>query len=65
VYGFNEESKHMELLSIHPGVTLDQIKENSGFDIIIPEHVSVTTPPSKQELAILEKIDPLGMVIGK
>jgi hypothetical protein len=41
------------------------IKENSGFDIIIPKDVSVTKPPSKDELKILKIIDPAGMVIGK
>ena len=55
----------MKLLSIHPGVTIDQIKENSGFEIIIPEKISVTKPPLQKELTILKKIDPAGMVIGK
>jgi len=65
VYGFDDESKRMQLLSIHPGITINQIKENSGFEIIIPKKISTTTPPSKKELAILKKIDPAGMVIGK
>ena len=65
VYGFDAESKQMVLLSLHPGVTVEQIKENSGFEIRIPHHVSVTMPPSQKELSILKKIDPAGMVIGK
>ena len=65
VYGFEPGSKQMMLLSLHPGVTVGQVKENSGFEIIIPERVSVTTPPSQKELALLKKIDPAGMVIGK
>ena len=65
VYGFDSESKQMTLLSLHPGVTLEQIKENSGFEILLPDHVSITTPPSQKELKILKKIDPAGMVIGK
>jgi glutaconate CoA-transferase subunit B len=65
VYGFDSESKLMTLLSLHPGVTVEQIKENSGFEILIPDQVSITTPPSQKELKILKKIDPVGMVIGK
>jgi 3-oxoacid CoA-transferase subunit A/glutaconate CoA-transferase subunit A len=65
VYGFDAESKQMMLLSLHPGVTVEQIKENSGFEILIPGSVSVTTPPSQKEVSILKKIDPAGMVIGK
>ncbi|HER45228.1 MAG TPA: 3-oxoacid CoA-transferase [Thermoplasmatales archaeon] len=65
IYGFEQESKQMMLLSVHPGVTVDQIQDNSAFEIIIPKHVSVTTPPSQKELTILKEIDPAGMVIGK
>jgi acyl CoA:acetate/3-ketoacid CoA transferase alpha subunit/acyl CoA:acetate/3-ketoacid CoA transferase beta subunit len=65
VYGFESKSKQMTLLSLHPGVTVEQVAENSGFEICIPAHVSVTTPPSQKELSILKKIDPAGMVIGK
>jgi glutaconate CoA-transferase, subunit A len=65
VYGFDSASKQMTLLSLHPGVTVKQLKENSEFEICIPSHVSVTMPPSQRELKILKKIDPAGMVIGK
>jgi glutaconate CoA-transferase subunit B len=65
VYGFDNESKHMMLLSLHPGVTIEQIKENSGFEIDIPDRVTVTMPPFQKELQFLKKIDPAGMVIGK
>jgi len=65
VYGFEPESKQMTLLSLRPGVTVEQVRKNSGFEIMIPDHVSTTIPPSKKELSILKKIDPAGMVIGK
>ncbi len=65
VYGFENESKRMMLLSMHPGVTIEQIKENSGFELIIPKKVSTTQMPTSQELKILKDIDPMGMVLGK
>ena len=65
VYGFDPESKEMMLLSLHPGVTVEQVRENSGFEIMIPKDLSITRPPSEKELRILKKIDPVGMVIGK
>lgn len=65
VYGFDENSKRLKLLSRHPGVSLREITENSSFEIIIPRNVSITTPPSKEELKILKEMDPAGMVIGK
>jgi len=65
VYGFDEETKRMKLLSVHPGVTIDDIKANSQFEILIPEEISTTEPPTKEELKILHEIDPNGIVLRK
>ncbi|HIC93305.1 MAG TPA: 3-oxoacid CoA-transferase [Anaerolineae bacterium] len=65
VYGFDEETKRMKLLAVHPGVTIEDIKANSSFEIIIPEKVDITQPPTEEELRILHEIDPTGMTIGK
>ncbi len=65
VYGFDEETKRMKLLAVHPGVTIEDIKANSSFEIIIPEKVETTQPPTEEELRILHEIDPTGMTIGK
>lgn len=64
VYGFDEEMKRMKLISMHPGVTLEEIKANSEFDIIISEKVEISKPPTEKELRILHEIDPSGIVIG-
>jgi len=64
VYGFDEETKRMKLISVHPGVTVEEIKANTGFDLIIPETVTETQLPSEKELEILRKeIDPAGIVL--
>jgi glutaconate CoA-transferase subunit B len=49
----------MRLVATHPGVTVEQVVENTGFDLIIPDEVSVNEPPSREELRLLrEEIDP-------
>ncbi len=65
VYGFDEETKRMKLLAVHPGVTIEDVKENSSFELIIPDKVETTEPPTEEELRILHEIDPTGMTIGK
>ena len=65
VYGFDEETKMMKLLAVHPGVTIDEVRENSAFEIIIPDEVETTDPPTEEELRLLHEIDPTGMSIGK
>lgn len=48
----------MRLVTTHPGVTVDDVVENTGFDLIIPENVGVSEAPSPEELRLLrEEID--------
>jgi glutaconate CoA-transferase subunit B len=67
VYGFDDATKKLTLLSLHPGVTIDEVQANSGFEILIPDrlHVPTTQPPTPAELCTLQQIDPTGMIIGK
>ena len=66
VMGFDDETKEMSLLSVHPGVTVEQVKENTSFEFHVDGEVAVTEPPSPEELRLLrEEIDPDGIVIGK
>ena len=65
VMGFDEETKEMMLLQVHPGVTIDEVIENTGFVLLIGD-VRETAAPSDEELRLLrEEIDPSGIVIGK
>lgn len=65
LYGFDESTKRLKLLAVHPGVTVGQIQENSEFEILIPESVETTQPPTEEQLRILREIDPMGIAIGK
>ncbi len=52
-------SCRMRLAATHPGVTVQDVIDNTGFELIIPEHVPVNQPPSELELKLLrEDIDP-------
>ena len=62
VMDFEEETGRMRVKSVHTGVTIDQVVENTGFDLVIPENVAETPAPSEEELRLLrEVIDPLGV----
>jgi len=57
--GFDEKTKHMQLLALNPGVTLEQVIENTGFELIIPDRVDHNQPPTVEELRVLrEEVDP-------
>ena len=66
IYGFDEETKKLKLVSLHPGVDLSEVRENSSFEIAIPDNIGTSPEPTAHHLEILRKeIDPAGIVLGK
>jgi glutaconate CoA-transferase subunit B len=62
---FDERTKRIRLATVHPRVTVQQVVENSGFDLIIPKDVPTTELPTYEELELLRKIDPNGIYIPR
>jgi len=65
VFGFEETTRRMQLLAAHPGLSVQEIQERSGFELIIPDEVTTTEPPPPEVLEAMREIDPTGMVISK
>ena len=62
MFRIEPEKGRMSISSIHPKVTLETIKENTGFEILIPAEITETKPPTDLELRLIrEKIDPLNI----
>ena len=60
--GYDDESKQMKLLSLNPGVTVEQVIENTGFELLIADKITNNDPPTAEELKKLrENIDPDGL----
>jgi glutaconate CoA-transferase, subunit B len=51
------ETKEMTVVSIHPGVTREQIKENTGWAVRYAAKVGETPAPTAQELAVLRELN--------
>lgn len=59
IMDFNPETHQMRVMSIHPGHTAEEIRENTGFAIEIPENVGFTPEPTDEDLKLIrEVIDP-------
>jgi len=60
-YGFDEETGEMTLLTMHPGVTLEQVRESMGWDPRVSPDLGETPPPTEEELRLIrEELDPDG-----
>ena len=55
---FDDRSKRMKLAALHPGVTTEQVQQNTGFELLIERDLLVTDPPTANELAVLRHLDP-------
>jgi acyl CoA:acetate/3-ketoacid CoA transferase beta subunit len=52
----------LRLLSVHPGVTVDDVREATGFDLQVDTDVPTTREPTMEELVIIrEVLDPKGV----
>ena len=47
----------MVLTSLHPGCTVDQVRQNTGWDVAIADDLRVTEPPGPEELRIILAAD--------
>jgi glutaconate CoA-transferase subunit B len=66
VLRFDKESEEMYLSSHHPGVTVDEVRENTGWDLKVSDSVTTTEPPTVEEVEILRKdLDPEGIFLKK
>lgn len=66
VLGYHEHTKRMEILSLHPGITLEQVLRATEFELGMREPLTTTTPPTDVELQILrEEVDPHRYIIGR
>jgi len=57
LFGFDDVSRAMRLDALHPNVTIDDVREQTGFEVLVAEQVAVTEPPTETELAILRSLD--------
>ena len=59
---FDKGSKRMKIGTIHPGISLEEIRTSTGFELLFPEGIRETIPPTEEEINILRnKVDPLGI----
>jgi glutaconate CoA-transferase subunit B len=64
IMNFDDETREMMVSALHPGVTAEQVHDNTSFDIRIDDDVETTAPPTKAELDVLRHLDPEQLYIA-
>lgn len=66
IYGYSSTTCRMQLQSLHPGVSLEQVQAATGFRLEVAETVSRTEEPTVEELRILRnEVDPRRYILGR
>ena len=60
-----DESGEAYLASHHPGVRVDEVLANTGWDLRVSDHATETAPPNDAELAVIRDYDKQGFWTGK
>jgi glutaconate CoA-transferase, subunit B len=53
LFDFDKAQGRFRLRSVHPGHSLEEVRDQTGFDFDVPDHVPTTPEPDAQRLALL------------
>ena len=49
-------TKELVLVSVHPGVTVEQVQEATGWDLRVADELGQTGPPTDEELRVMREL---------
>jgi glutaconate CoA-transferase subunit B len=63
ILDFETADHRMRLRSVHPGVTVEEVREATGFELEVPDEVPTTAEPTAEQMDLLRtRIDVDGLL---
>jgi glutaconate CoA-transferase subunit B len=62
---FDPKTKKIRLMSVHPGISVQDVLDNVMFDLIVPDDVPTTPEPTQAQIDIMHRLDPNGIYLAK
>jgi glutaconate CoA-transferase subunit B len=56
VLRLDRDERELVLTHTHPGVSLDHVREETGWDLRVASDLAETEPPSEEELQVLREL---------
>lgn len=60
VFDFDTPDHRMRVASLHPGVELQEVLDNTGFELVVPDGLDTTPLPAPDVVGMLRELDPRG-----
>lgn len=64
VFGFDPKLKRMTVDALNPDISINDVRDQTGFDLIVDRDLPVTKPPTGAELRVLRELDPDRMLLS-
>jgi glutaconate CoA-transferase subunit B len=61
---FEPASRRMRLRGLQPGVSVAQVRAQTGFELLVSDEISELTPPSQEEIAIYRELRDGRVAVG-
>ena len=58
VLDFEGPDHAIRVRTLHPGVSFEEVQDNTGFDLVRPDNIPETAAPTQEQLDIIAKYDP-------
>jgi len=62
IFDFDTPDRRMRLRSVNPGYTAPDVQAKTGFELVVPDVVPATPPPTAEQLRIIREIDRDGVL---
>jgi glutaconate CoA-transferase subunit B len=63
IMDFEEDTKKMRVKYLMPNISIEQVVDSTGFELVIPENIESVSIPTEEELFVLRnKVDPSGIL---
>jgi glutaconate CoA-transferase subunit B len=64
ILGFDPQTRRMRIEATHPGATVQQMRDSTGFPLEVVAAAAETEPPTDDELTLLRALDPERRFLG-
>jgi glutaconate CoA-transferase subunit B len=61
VLDFQGPGHAIRVRSLHPGVTFDEVQDNTGFALARADAIATTPAPTAEQVALIDQLDPMGV----
>lgn len=58
VFDFNGPDHAARVLSLHPGVSFDEVQDNTGFPMLKADGMTETAAPTQEQIELINRVDP-------